>query len=209
MSRETGAVSPPFSCHESDWDMSASNFETDDDDGPLEQVPSAEFVQLFTKTQRRLFLFILAQVANPTDSEEILQDTNVVIWSKFHQFQPGTKFFAWSARIATFEILKYREKRRASRLFFSDEFLSRIAIEAIEIGDELEKRREALSECLRRLKPDDRELIQSRYAAGENGLKVAERLGRPSNSVYQSIGRIRKSLFECVTRRLSANMKSV
>lgn len=175
-----------------------------DDAGSLDQVPNAEFVQLFTKSQRRLFLFILTQVSNPTDAEEILQDTNVVIWSKFQQFQLGTSFFAWAGKIATYEILKYREKKRAGRLLFSDEFLARVAADAIEMSDELEQRREALSECLRRLKPDDRELIQARYAPGENGLKVAEHLGRPVNSVYQSIGRIRKALFDCVTRRLTA-----
>lgn len=178
--------------------------ESTDDGGSLEQVPNAEFVQLFTKSQRRLFLFILAQVGSLNDAEEILQDTNVIIWSKFHQFQLGTSFFAWAGRIATYEILKYRDKRRAGRLQFSDEFISRIAAESIEISDELEQRREALSECLRRLRADDRELIQARYAPGENGLKVAEHLGRPANSVYQSIGRIRKLLFDCVTRRLTA-----
>lgn len=184
----------------------AELFQTEpaEDSGSLEQVPNAEFVQLFTKSQRRLFLFILAQVSNLTDAEEILQDTNVIIWSKFHQFQLGTSFFAWAGKIATYEILKYREKKRAGRLQFSDEFISRVAAEAIEMSDELEQRREALSECLRRLKADDRELIQARYAPGENGLKVAEHLGRPANSVYQSIGRIRKVLFDCVTRRLTA-----
>jgi len=178
--------------------------ESAEDAGSLDQVPSAEFVQLFTKLQRRLFLFILSQVGNPTDAEEILQDTNVLIWSKFHQFQLGTNFFAWAGKIATYEILKYRDRRRAGRLLFSDEFVARVAEEAIEISEDLERRREALSDCLRRLKPNDRELIQARYAPGENGLKVAEKLGRPVNAVYQSIGRIRKVLFDCVTRRLTA-----
>jgi RNA polymerase sigma-70 factor (ECF subfamily) len=175
-----------------------------EDAGSLEQVPSADFVQLFTKSQRRLFLFILAQVGQLADAEEVLQDTNVVIWSKCHQFQPGTNFFAWAGKIATYEILKYRDKKRASRLQFSDDFIARVAADAVEFNEELEQRREALTECLRRLKPIDRELIQARYAPGENGLKVAERLGRPINSVYQSIGRIRKVLFECVNRRLAA-----
>ena len=188
--------------------MSDDSHKSAEDASSLDQVPSAEFVQLFTKLQRRLFLFILAQVGNPTDAEEVLQETNVIIWSKFHQFQAGTNFFAWAGKIATYEILKYRDKRRSSRLQFSDDFLSRVAEEAIEISDELELRREALSECLRGLKPEDRELIQARYAPGENGLRVAEKLGRPINSVYQSIGRIRKVLFDCVTRRLASTVRA-
>ncbi len=179
-----------------------------EDAGTMERVPSAEFVQLFTKSQRRLFLFILAQVSNPTDAEEILQDTNVIIWSKFSQFQPGTNFFAWTGKIASYEILKFRDRQRQGRIRFSDEFLINVAEAAIEVSEEFERRREALVECLRKLRKDDRELIQQRYAPGENGLKVAERLGRPTNSVYQSIGRIRKGLFDCVTRRLTADVRT-
>ncbi|MCX7422767.1 MAG: sigma-70 family RNA polymerase sigma factor [Planctomycetia bacterium] len=184
--------------------MSDSTNKTAEDASSLDQVPSAEFVQLFTKLQRRLFLFILSQVGSPVDAEEVLQETNVIIWSKFHQFQLGTNFFAWAGMIATYEIRKFRDRRRDRRLQFSDEFLSQVSEDAIEISEELELRREALNECLHRLKPEDRELIQARYAPGENGLRVAEKLGRPSNSVYQSVGRIRKVLFDCVTRRLAS-----
>ncbi len=187
--------------------MSDQSNNSAEDASSLDQVPSAEFVQLFTKLQRRLFLFILSQVGSPADAEEVLQETNVIIWSKYHQFQLGTNFFAWAGMIATYEIRKFRDRRRDRRLQFSDDFLSQVSAEAIELSDELELRREALNECLHRLKPDDRELIQARYAPGENGLKVAEKLGRPTNSVYQSVGRIRKVLFDCVTRRLASTVK--
>ena len=40
----------------------------------LPVAPAEDFVQLFTKWQRRLFLFILAQVPNLVDAEEILQE---------------------------------------------------------------------------------------------------------------------------------------
>ncbi len=182
---------------------------SDDDSDSLDKVPNGEFVQLFTKSQRRLFLFILAQIGSANDAEDVLQETNVIIWSKFHQFQPGTSFFAWAGKIASYEILKYRDRlRTANRIKFSDEFLTLVAAEAIEISDELELRRDALSDCLRGLKAVDRELIQARYSPGENGLKVAEQIGRPANSVYQSVGRIRKVLFDCVTRRLAATTRA-
>ena len=42
--------------------------------------PKEEFIKLFTRYQRRVFLFILSQVPNPVDAEEIHQETNVIIW---------------------------------------------------------------------------------------------------------------------------------
>lgn len=166
--------------------------------------PSADFVQLFTRSQRRIYLFILAQVQSPTQAEEILQDTNVIILAKHSQFQPGTNFLAWACQIANYEILKFRAKRRREKLVFNDDVLELVAAEALTRADELEVRRAALMECLGKLRPRDRELIQSRYAPGHSGKDVAADLGRPANSVYQSLGRIRRTLWECIQRRLAA-----
>jgi RNA polymerase sigma-70 factor (ECF subfamily) len=46
-----------------------------------------------------------------------------------------------------------------------------------------------------------------RYAPGETGKNLAEQIGRPSNSVYQSLGRIRRTLMECIQRRLAAEAR--
>jgi len=165
--------------------------------------PGSEFVQEFTRNQRRLYLFILSQVGRPTDAEEVLQNTNLVVWRKAALFTPGTSFFAWSSRIATYEVLKLRERRGRDKLRFSPEFIEVIAHDASEAGEEWEERRKALSDCLGKLRPRDRELIERRYAPGENGKSAAEDLGRPVNAVYQSLGRIRRTLLECVNRHLA------
>lgn len=169
--------------------------------------PDAEFVQLFTKQQRRLFLLILSQIHDPIDAEEILQNVNVIIWKKCGQFQPGTNFLAWAATIANFEVMKYRSRRSRERLVFSDEFLATVSAEAVEKSEELERRRAALKECIQKLREQDRELIEQRYAPGETGKNLAEQIGRPSNSVYQSLGRIRRTLMECIQRRLAAEAR--
>lgn len=173
------------------------------DAAPALRPPSDEFVQLFTLTQRRLYLFILSQVANTQDAEEVLQETNLIVWSKYHQFDITTNFFAWSAQIATYEVLKFRQRRHREKLRFTDEFIDAVASEVLERSDELERRRYALEHCLEKLRPDDRKLIHRRYQPGERGKFVAEDLGRPANSVYQSLGRIRKTLLECIQRRLA------
>lgn len=165
--------------------------------------PGPEFVQLFTHHQRRLFLYILSQIPNPIEAEEVQQETNVIIWSKFHQFRTGTNFLAWVSQIANFEVMKYRSRKKRERLKFSDEFLETVSRDALERSDELEERRNALIECIEKLRPRDRELIQQRYAPGEKGKHLAEQIGRPANSVYQSLGRIRRSLMECIQRRLT------
>ena len=164
--------------------------------------PDPEFVQLFTKYQRRLYLYILSQVPHPADAEEILQETNLVIWRKYNRFEIGTNFLAWTSRIATYEVMKFRDRHRRDRLYFSDRFIEQIGESALADADLLEERRDALIDCLGKLREKDRELVQNRYAPGETGKNLASRIGRPVNSVYQSLGRIRRTLLECVDRRL-------
>lgn len=163
-----------------------------------------EFVQLFTRHQRRLYLYILSLVGDPVEAEEVLQETNLVVWSKFDRFEKGTNFHAWACRIATYEVLKHREKQRRDKLLFSEEFIRTIAAEGRFDSDQSDLRRLALVHCLKKLRTKDRELIRRRYAPGETGKSVARRLGRPVNSVYQSLGRIRRTLLECINRRLAA-----
>ncbi|MEW4526141.1 sigma-70 family RNA polymerase sigma factor [Maioricimonas sp. JC845] len=160
-------------------------------------------MRLFTVSQRRLYLFILSQVPSVEQAEEILQNANVVILAKHSQFEAGTNFFAWAAKIATYEVLKFRQKRHRDRLRFSDEFVQAIAKDASERSEIHEDRRRALELCLKKLRNSDRELIEQRYAPGVSGKELAEQLGRPANSVYQSLGRIRRTLAECVKRTLN------
>jgi len=167
-----------------------------------------EFIQHFTRHQRQIYLYILTLLPNATDAEEVLQETNLVIWRKAGDFQPGTNFRAWACQIAYFEVLKFRDRRRRDRLQFSQEFVDALAEEVAARADLLERRRLALTRCLGKLRERDRELIQHRYAPGQTSQSVADLLGRPLNSIYQSLGRIRKALFECVNRELAAESRT-
>ena len=64
--------------------------------------------------------------------------------------------------------------------------------------------RAALAECLGKLRPGDRDLIERRYTPGVTAKQIAADLGRPANSVSKSLGRIRRMLLECIERTLRA-----
>lgn len=166
-------------------------------------IPDAEFIKEFTRHQRPVFLFILSQISNPTEAEEILQETNLVIWNKFEQFEPGTNFKAWACQIARYEVLKWLDRNRRDKHYFSDDLMQQIADESLDESIEWELRREALTQCLQKLNPEDLELVQIRYAPGQSGKGAAESIGRPINSVYQSLGRIRRALMECIRREMT------
>lgn len=170
---------------------------------PIEPgAPTETFIRSFTQAQRALYLYVLPLVGNAADADEVLQETNVVIWAKWQQFEEGTNFLAWARAIARLEVFRFRRSRHHRLSFLNDELLDAVAHRAEINSDQSEARQKALEHCLQKLRPTDRELIQMRYAPGQNGDRVAAQLGRPANSVYQSLSRIRRVLLECVQHRL-------
>jgi len=125
---------------------------------------SSEFIQSFTRVQRSLFLYILSLVPRPVDAEEILQETNLIVWTKSQQFQPGTNFRAWACQIAYFEVLKYRERKQREKLTFNPDLMELIAAESLQQAELMDRRRQALADCLLKLRESDRALIQTRYS---------------------------------------------
>lgn len=165
-----------------------------------------EFVELLARHRTQLFGYLYALVRNLDDAEDLYQQTSLVLWRKFDQFQPDTSFVHWACATARLEFRNFLRKQRPGRLYFSDDLQSELATIEAEIGlTEIDSRREALATCLDKLSSSDRTLIEQCYGDSDrNNIKqVAESLGRSAQSVYDALSRIRNALFRCVERTLS------
>jgi len=162
------------------------------------------FVRLLATCQRRVFLYALGLVHNAADAEEILQETNLVLWRKFDQYEPGTDFASWACRIAYFEVLKFRERQARQQRLFTSEFIESLAVDSQESLDDLDARRDALAACLEKLRNNDRQLVLRRYQERATTRGVAEALGRSVQGTRKSLHRIRMTLLACIERTLAA-----
>src|SRR6201988_3645096 len=62
----------------------------------------------------QLYPAALRMTRNPTDAEDLVQETSVKAYAAFHQFRPGTNLRAWLNRILTTTFINaYRNRRRA------------------------------------------------------------------------------------------------
>jgi RNA polymerase sigma-70 factor (ECF subfamily) len=162
-----------------------------------------EFVQVLTRDQRRILLYIHSLIPNWGDAEEVLQNTNLVLWRKFAEFQPGTSFFSWASSVAHLEVLKWRERRVRDSKTLSSEFIDEVGRELARQGDLIERRHQALTKCLDKLRERDRHLILLRYSDGATTQSVSQQLNRPIKSIYAAVSRIRECLLECINRSLA------
>ncbi len=160
------------------------------------------FAQLLATCQRKVFLYALGLIHNATDAEEILQETNVVLWRKFDSYRPGTSFENWACRIALFEVMKFRRKKARRRHLLSGEIVDTLAAEVEQAWDEWDDRREALGGCLLKLSDKDRHLVLDRYQPGASTRSVAASRGRSVQGTRKSLHRIRTTLLACIERTL-------
>src|SRR5258708_2334601 len=122
-----------------------------------------QFARDLTALQRPLFVYITSLMGRPPDAEDVLQETNRVIWEKLEEHQPGSSLAAWAYRIAYFEVLTFRKRQGRERLRFAERTLELLAEEIAAAPEPAPTEREALHHCLEKLPDKDRELLTFRY----------------------------------------------
>ncbi|MHB8900834.1 MAG: sigma-70 family RNA polymerase sigma factor [Thermoguttaceae bacterium] len=166
-----------------------------------------QFARLLGRCQRKVFLYVLGLIHNAADAEEVLQETNVILWRKFDDYQAGTSFESWACRVAYFEALKCRERIARQRRVFGVNLVEMLAEDAIQLVDQFDDRRDALEGCLRKLRDVDRALVLRRYQPGATTRRLAEATGRSVQGTRKSLHRIRMTLLECIERTLATEQR--
>src|SRR5687768_8268835 len=163
-------------------------------DQPPEQKELYEsFVQVFARHEPGLRSFVRLLVPTWDDLDEVVQQTCIVMWRKYGEFESGTDFLSWACTIARFEVLKYRRARARDRHVFGEALIELLADEGGRESARRERERRALDTCIGQLDPRQRELIQRCYS-GVSIKDVAGSLGRSSTSLYKALDRIRRAL---------------
>ena len=171
------------------------------DMSPLE--PDERFAELLQAHHTQLFGYLYALVQDVNDAEDLFQETSLVLWSKFAEYQEGTNFFRWAKATARYKMLNFLRSQERRRQF-SAELHARLS----NVFDELDARHlqarlEVLQDCKEKLSEDDRQLLEACYGSELSWRETAGQLGKSPKSVYNAMGRIRSLLMKCIEDRLA------
>jgi RNA polymerase sigma-70 factor, ECF subfamily len=163
------------------------------------------FARIFAQNYRWMNAYLLTMLGNVADVEEVFQEVCVVLWREYLNFDVTTDFKKWASVIAKHRVMRFRtlNNRRAKQM--PDDVLELVAYEALEQATIFEDRREALHDCLQKLRESDRALVAACYADSNRSFRnVAQQLGMSCNTAYKALQRVRKALRECVERKINA-----
>lgn len=165
--------------------------------------PSLRYLEQVTQSQRTLYGVLWSLLRDAHDVDDVLQETNAVLWQKAHEFDESREFLPWALKIAQLQVLAFRRRRQRSRLMFDDQLLAALVDQSIQDAEQVEPRRRALGECLKKLADEHRRLITRRYEPGGSVNELAAEQGKAPKSVSEMLRRIRSSLMVCIERTLA------
>jgi len=172
--------------------------------GRMDDAQVTRFTVLWTKAQPSLLAFISAAVTDFADAEDILQEVATAAVRKFEEYEPSRPFVAWAIGIARFEILRYCRERGTDRVQFVADSLEWIANAFEAIAPELDERRQALVDCLKRLQQRSRLVLEKRYREGLSVRAIAENSAMTPGNISVILHRTHQTLRKCIEHNLPA-----
>ena len=162
-----------------------------------------EFVGLLTDHQSLIRAFVISLLPGLPETEDVVQETNQVLWAKRESFELGTNFKAWALTTARFQVMALQKKlQRESRVPLDEDVLAMISSGVEERSAEaMNEKFSDLNQCLNDLPDRDRELVLHRYWKNSGLNEYSKATGRSEGALKVALYRVRSSLRDCLERR--------
>ena len=151
---------------------------------------------LYARHHVKVFRFVLRLVRNEASAQDLISEVFLDVWRQAARFEERSAVSTWILAIARFKALSSVRRRKEAQL--DEEEAERIEDEADTPEVALQKKDtgEVLRQCLAKLSPDHREIIDLVYYHEKSVEEVAEIVDIPENTVKTRMFYARKKLAE-------------
>jgi RNA polymerase sigma-70 factor, ECF subfamily len=168
----------------------------------IEPTAHERFMRLFLEHEPQILRAVMVLVPQRSDARDIVQDAAVALWQHFDQYDPARPFLNWALGYARMHVRRFfRSVERRSKL--SEKAAEALLTAAEDREGRREKHSAALRACLDDLPPPARGLIEDYYFHEKSVTALGSLYGKSVEAVYKSIQRLRRTLLDCITRRLA------
>ena len=123
------------------------------------------------------------------------------MWERFDSYDPNQPFTPWACRFALNKARQWIERRQRWQALLSRGLAEELAQRRQELRPEFERRLKHLEECMAKLPPGHRSLVEGYYYDRSDIGSLAERSGKTAAATYKTLQRIRQMLQHCVEDR--------
>jgi len=162
-----------------------------------------KLVTLIGSHQAVLHRYILTLLPDRALADDVLQETNLVLWRKAADYDSARPFLPWAMAIARFQVQAARRDSKRDLHVFNDELVDVLAQEAASAENNSAPMDHALEQCLKELPAKQREIILARYKRNGSVKVIAAEQGRTPTAISLLLMRIRKTLMQCIEQKVS------
>ena len=169
--------------------------------GRVQQADEAAFRELYRAFSRRLYAYVLRQLGDPAQAEEIVSDTLYEVWRQPAKFRGDSQFSTWLIGIARNKVLMaFRSRKPDSQHEDLADVADSIAAEDPSAFEMLAQRQrhEGVRHCMDRLTDEHRECIHLVFYEGMALAEVASVQACPENTVKTRLFHARQKLKNCL-----------
>ena len=173
--------------------------------GRIGQADESAFRELYRAFSRRLYAYVLRQLGDPAQAEEIVADTLYEVWKAPARFRGDAQFSTWLIGIARNKVLMaFRSRKPDSKHEDLDDVAETLAAEDGSAFDMLAnaQRREGVRHCMDKLSDDHRECVHLVFYEGMSLAEVAEVQACPEGTVKTRLFHARQKLKNCLQMML-------
>jgi RNA polymerase sigma-70 factor, ECF subfamily len=164
--------------------------------------PEENLIALITRHQAALRAYIFSLMPDPARVDDVLQETNLVLWRKSAEYDTSRPFMPWACRIAVFQVKAARRDAARDPHHFEPDLVDLLADEEMRDVPSVSALDGALRDCLAELPPKQRELILSRYQPDASVNALAARRNLSAGALSLQLHRIRRILEACIQGKL-------
>ena len=167
------------------------------------KTPEENIIGLITKNQGSLRAYIYTLLPDPAQVDDVLQETNLVVWRKAAEYDTARPFMPWACRIALFQVKAARRDNSRDRHVFDSALVDILAAEGEDVPDSARDLDAALRDCLAELPDEKRNLILSRYHPDSSVKGLADSRNETPGALSVELHRIRRVLESCIRGKLN------
>lgn len=161
-----------------------------------------EFLRVFLANEREIFRYVAALVPPTADAQEIVQQTAVVLWEKFDQYDASRPFAPWACRFALNIARQWMTRRQRWKALLDGGLAEELALRREQLRQEFDARLVHLANCVQKLPEKHRSLVDGYYFRQSGVETLAQQGQRTVDAVYKALQRIRRQLRDCIDRSL-------
>ena len=170
----------------------------------LNEQQQERFVRLWADAQPAVENYVHALVRNPASAKDLVQETALVLFRRFGEYDGQRPFLGWALGVAKFQVLGFHRDEARSFISFDTELLDQFTELWAQATHTISDKSAALEQCLERLGVRPKQILRLRYFENLNSEEIANRIGSKGGAVRVMLQRLREQLRLCIEQHLQA-----